>query len=267
MRKFQIGSLVIHDITQDPYSIGYYLHTPISGIDFPAIRLASQDKPAEHGSIVAAQLYGGRAIVLTGKVIGSSVLTYNQNRRNLEAAIRIVKNNYISQPFLCKFTTDDGLDLQFYAFAQTFKLDEQVMQSGNFFLTLFAPDPYFYSQSLTTATIDLSTTPIMVTNNGDANSYPVLTFSNVLHHPIITNTDLSESFKLNVDIASTHAVVVDMAAKTIVFDATTNYNAYYDLANTWLSWLPGVNHLTLATTSGGDTGNVGISFRDAYVGF
>lgn len=266
MRNYTLNTLLIHDITQDQDSLGYGLHTPISGLDFPAIRLGTQDKPAEHGSIVAAQLYGGRPVTLTGIVSGKTLLSYNTNRHAIQAAARIVKNNYISQSFINKFTTDDGLALQFYAWTQRFQLDEQFMQHGNFFLTLFAQDPYLYSQTLKTSSISLGTTPIIVTNAGDANSYPVLTFNGPLHHPTITNTDLSEAFKLNVDIAVGHSVVVDMLAKTIVFDGTTNYAAYFDINNTWLSWIPGDNHISLTTTNGGDTGNVSIAFRDAFVG-
>src|ERR1700719_1644344 len=112
MRNFTINSLLIHDITQDIFTVGYYLHTPISGIDFPSIRLSSYNKPGEHGAIVPNQLYGGRSVTLTGAIVGPSITQYGTNRRALEAAVRIVKNNFISLPLLSTFLTDDGLALQ-----------------------------------------------------------------------------------------------------------------------------------------------------------
>jgi phage-related protein len=262
MQKFTANSLIIHDITQDPVTLGYAIHPGVAGLDFPELRIVKHDKPAEHGSIVSAQLYGGRQVDLTGFVTGNSTFNYYQNRRALEAACRIVKNNYVSQTFLNKLTTDDGLALQFLAYCTKFKCDIETRRKADFLLTLFAPDPNLYSQTLRSSTLGLTTGT--VTNNGNVNTWPILTFNGPLTNPILTNTDLTESFKLNVTLASGHSVVVDTLNKTIILDGTTNANAYFDLTNTWLSWIPGINHLTLSASAG--TGNVGITFRDAYAG-
>jgi hypothetical protein len=262
MRKFTVNSLDIHDITLSLEAVGYAVHQGGSGFDFPEIRLASQDKPLEHGALVSGQLYGGRVVGVTGIVYGTTTLSLNARRRALSAAIRIVKNNYISQQLLCKITSDDGLLLQFYAYAQKFKMDLETRNKAKFLLDLFAPDPYLYAQTAQAVTLGVGSGTI--TNYGDANSWPTLTFNGPLTNPILTNTDLTESFKLNATIGGGDYVTVDTQAKTIVFNGITNYMDKFDIDNTWLSWIPGVNHLTLAVDAGG--GNVGIGFRDAYVG-
>lgn len=264
MRNFTVNSLLIHDITQDIYTVGYYLHTPISGIDFPSIRLSSYNKPGEHGAIVPNQLYGGRSINLTGEIVGPSISTYYTNRRALQAAVRIVKNNFISLPLLCTFQTDDGLNLQTNTFASKMQMDEMYIQHGSFLVTLFAPDPNLYSQTLQTDTLPIGSHTSI--NGGDANTYPVITFVGSLTSPIITNAATGETFKLDVTITGGHSVVVDMLNKTIVLDGVTNYNLYFDSSNTWLSFVPGNNALSLATSSGGDTGHCSVSFRNSFVG-
>lgn len=262
MQSLTLNNLLIHDITQAD-GLGYALHTPITGIDFPTIRLASQDKPGEHGAIVSNQLYGGRQMTLTGIVWASSVSTYNSRRRSLQAAIRIVKNNFISLPLLCKFVTDDGLSLQFLCYASQFQLDEQELNHGNYLMGLFAPDPNFYNQTSTTHTIAVSAT-VTFANNGDANTYPVFTFNGPLTNPIITNTTTGETFKLDETILSSHSVVVDMQNKTIIRDGTINDMAAFDVANTWLSLVPGNNSISLTDSSG--AGNVSGTYRDAWIG-
>lgn len=262
MRKFQIRDTVIHDLTQSLETLGYMVHTPVEGLDFPEIRLASQDKPLEHGSLVSGQLYGGRTVTLTGVVYKTTILSFNTARRNLEAALRIIKNNYISEKALCKFTTDDGLLLQFYAYAKKIRIPVEKVNKANFFIDLFASDPNLYNQTQTDITLGVGSGS--VTNNGDNNTWPTLRFNGPLTNPILTNTTLSEAFKLNVVIGSGDYVIVDMQNKTIVFNGVTNYMDKFDIANIWLSWIPGVNNLTLAASAG--AGNVLISFRDAYVG-
>lgn len=262
MKKFEIGSLKIHDTTQSLETVGYAVHNNIEGLDFPEIRLASQDKPLEHGALVSGQLYGGRAVTLTGVVYGTTVLSFNSKRRALEAAIRIIKNNYISQQLLCKLTSQDGLLLQFYAYARKFRMNIEQLNKADFLLELFAPDPNLYAQTGQNITIGVGSGA--VTNNGDSNSWPIIYFNGPLTNPEITNTTLGESFKLNTTIGGGHLVAVDMQQKTILYDNVTNYMDTFDIDNTWLSWIPGANNLTLAVDAGG--GNMLVSFRDAYVG-
>lgn len=262
MQSFILNTITIHDITASD-DLGFAIHTPVAGIDFPAIRLASQDKPGEHGAIISNQLYGGRSVSLTGIVWADTVSEFNIRRRTFQAQIRIVKNNFISLPILCKFVTDDGLSLQFYAYASSFQMQEEELTHAQWMLTLFAPDPNFYNQSSTSLVISPASSQTF-TNNGDANSYPVFTFTGPLTNPIITNAATGEVFKLDETIGGGHSVVVDMQNKTIVLDGTTNDMAAFDANNTWLSFVPGNNSVSLTVSSGG--GSVTGVFSDAWIG-
>lgn len=265
MINFILNGLTIHDLYNDISNVGYAIHTPVSGLDFPAIRLATQDKPGEHGASVMNQLYAGRLVHLTGLIWFSNIADFDDGRRLLSSAIRIVKNNYISAPLFCKFINDDGLALQFYAYAQAFKMDLELPIKANFMLDLFAPDPNLYNQTPTTDTL-FRFDSHNEDNNGDANSYLLATFTGPLTNPILTNAATSETFKLDYTLGGGDVIVVDMAAKTIVLNGSTNLNSAFDVNNTWLSLVPATNTITLNSDSGGDTGNVLLSWRDAWIG-
>lgn len=286
MRTFTANDLLLHDIAQID-SLGYGIHTPVDGLDFPAIRLSSYDKPGEHGAEVSNQLYGARQVDLTGIVFGDTIVSYNERRRALQAAFRIVRNNYISLPILCKFKNDDGLDLQFYAYLKDkVKMAEEWLNHANWFVTLFAPDPNLYAQLLQTVTLALtgvggSIYPVIYpvtygtggaggsavcTNNGDANTWPIITLSGQLTNPIITDLATNETFLFNGTIASGDTLVIDMQKKTMVLNATTNAMSGFAQTNTWLSFVPGVNTIILTTDDIADDGSLSIAFHDAYIG-
>jgi Siphovirus-type tail component, C-terminal domain len=285
MKKFQIGDLVIHDITQSD-DLGYALHTPVSGLDFPAIRLAQQDKPGEHGSLISNQLYGGRQVDLTGIVWGDDLVTYNLRRRQLQAAIRIIRNNFMSEALLCKFTTDDGLLFQFSPFASKLKMDDELPTHANFMLTLTDPDPNIYDQNLSSVVISPPsgggavypvTYPVLyepstggsgnANNIGDANTYPIFYFNGPLTNPLLLNLATGETFQVNATIPAGHQLVVDMAKKTMVLDGITNWMFSFVQSNTWISFVPGNNVLILTTSDSDDSGVLNIAFRSAFIGY
>src|SRR5689334_18804104 len=109
MKNITLGSLTIHNTAA---SIDYAVMDH-SGFDSPDIRLANYLRPGEHGAVVSNQLYGGRTIILQGRIAGSSMAAYQQNRRSLQNTLRIIKDaSAVSQPVLLKFQTTDDLTLQ-----------------------------------------------------------------------------------------------------------------------------------------------------------
>src|SRR5215210_3723860 len=109
MKNIHIGSLQIHSTTAE---LGYQVNTH-DGFDSPDIRLSMYNRPGEHGSVVTNQLYGGRTVIIEGRIAGSSTTEYQERRRELQNALRIVKDvNAVSQSILLKFQTTDNLLLQ-----------------------------------------------------------------------------------------------------------------------------------------------------------
>ncbi len=261
MKVYYVNSLKIHDISTSD-SLGYALHTPVDGIDMPTLRVGQQERPLQYGTQVPAQLYGGRSVTLNGIVWGASVSDHYGRRRGLEAAVSIIRSNYNAVGLLHKFTTDDNLDLQFVAFLQTFSLPDLYLNHSDFTSTFLAEDPRLYSQ--TQHSHDVALGSDSVSNAGSMITPPLLEFIGPLTNPRLTQTDLSQVFKIDTTIASGHSVIVDIAANTMVLDGSTNYNQYFDGGNIWWQLLAGTNHLNLSADSG--SGKCNVKWRDAYSG-
>lgn len=233
------------------------------------------------------QLYGGRTITLEGRIGGTSVQDYQQRRRALQDVLRIIKDsNAVSQPILLRFQTTDDLLLQTHVYAsKKLEFKERSPRFSEFYLELYAADYNFYEQSAQVTTVTpptgggvtypviypVSYAPktggtITITNAGDSNTFPVITFNGVLTTPYINNTTTGEVFKVNVSLGSADVLVCDMANKTMVLNGTTNALQYFDTTNVWLSLVPGPNIITLGSSLSNDNGNATLSFRSAYIG-
>lgn len=284
MQNIYINSLQIHSNTTD---IGYVVYNPDTGMDFPEVRLTKYFKPGDHGAVVANQLYGGRPIQLNGRISGNTIAQFESNRRALEAALAIVKDaNAVSQSLLLKFLTMDNLSLQAQIYVNNPpQLVRQSLNHALFYLDLYAPDPNFYDQSQQSFTLNIPSgggvaIPVIfpmvlaaktggsvtINNSGDAYSPPVLTITGPLTSPYIANLTTGNVFKVNLTLASSDILVVDMAAKTMVLNGNTNALQYWDSGNTWWKLAPGNNLVTLGSSLSADTGNVQVAFRNAYLG-
>src|SRR5215212_1575130 len=245
MKNISIGSIQIHSNTTD---VGYVVNSH-DGFDAPEVRLSMYNRPGEHGSVVTNQLYGGRTITLEGRIAASSTTLYQQRRRDLQNALRIIKDaSAVSQPILLKFQTTDDLLLQTYIYAsKKLQFKERSPIFSEYYLELFAADYNFYDQSLQTTTLTPPTGggvtypviypvtyaaktggSVTVNNAGDSNTFPVVTFNGPLTSPYINNTTTGEVFKVNRTLAAGETLVVDMQNKTMVLNATTNALQYFD---------------------------------------
>jgi Phage tail protein len=284
MKTIYLGSLQVHSNSDN--TIGYVVYNH-SGFDSPDVRLSQYNRPGEHGAVVTNQLYGGRTITLEGRIAAASTALYQQRRRDLQNALRIIKDaNAVSQPILLKFQTLDDLLLQTYIYAATkLEFKERTPVFSEYYLELFASDYNFYDQSAQTSTLTPPsgggvTYPIIypvtygastggsvtVSNAGTSNTFPNVTFNGPLTSPYINNTTTGETFQINRTLVSGESIVVDMQNKTMVLNGSTNALQYFVSTNTWLSLIPGDNLVNLGSSLSSDTGNVSISFRSAYIG-
>jgi hypothetical protein len=284
MQYIYLGSLQIHSNTQDN---GFVVYNPDEGFDFPDVRNNNFNKPGEHGAVVSNQLYGGRTIILTGRVSGTTIALHEQNRRALQAALGIKKdNNAASLPILCKVLTMDGLALQTYIYANKKPdIKRKSPIASSFLIELFAPDYPLFDQSQQAYTINIPsgggvTVPVTfpmtlaaksggsvtATNSGDADSYPIVTFNGPLTSPYINNVTTGEVFKVNYTLAIGDILVCDMANKTMILNGITNALPYWDSGNSWMKIIPGANLLTLGSSLSADAGNTQVAFRNAYLG-
>lgn len=284
MQTITLNGLQIHSNTQN---IGFEVEMPISGLEYPGLRISPYVRPGEHGAIVPNEFYDGRTIQMTGRIYHPTIATFLQYRRNLQNAMRLIQNSLnIAQPLLLQFTTLDGLNLQTYVYpASPPQFIDRSLNHCKFILQFFAPDPNLYDQSTQQISISIPsgggvTYPVIypvtyaaktggqatIVNVGDGDTFPVVTFVGPLTSPYIVNQTTGAVFKVNVTLGVGDVLVVDMANKTIVLNGTTNGMQYFDINNTWLSLQPGNNVITIGSALSADTGQAKFSYQNAYIG-
>lgn len=284
MQSIFLNGLQIHSNNQE---IGFVVNIPLKGLEFPGVRLNPYQKPGEHGAVVPNAFYDGRTIELTGRIYHPVIATYLQYRRALSNTMRLVQNSLnIAQPLVLQLNTMDGLSLQANVYpSQPLQLIEKSLNHCDFIIDLFAPDPNLYDQSSQRATISVptgggATYPVIypvtyaaksggsliVTNAGDSDTFPLITFNGPLTAPLIINQTTGASFQVNVTLLAGDVLVIDMANKTMVLNGSTNAMQYFVVTNTWMSLQPGSNLIKLSSGISADSGNARFDYFNAYIG-
>ena len=141
MKNFYIDTLQVHDYQQ---SLGYFIETPVKGLDMPGLRFSSIPRAGEHGALMANQLYDARLITLNGRIYGNTVSEYNLRRRALLNAVRVMKDaNTFPVAKTLYFTTMDDLSLQVQAYLYGKpEIPMTNVLSGNFQISFYCPEFY-----------------------------------------------------------------------------------------------------------------------------
>jgi hypothetical protein len=282
MKSIYLNSFQIHSNSEN---LGFVVHT-ITGLEYPLLRPSHYDKPGESGAIVPNLLYGGRMITVTGTVFAETATLFLQRRRDLQNALSLIRDSYsVPVPITFKFTTFDDLALQVDCHLEDFAMKSENMNSQEFMIQFFAPNPELLSQNLATMPV-LRGTPggviypviypviyapsagntVTITNNGTLQSWPIVYLNGPLTNPIIQNDTLGRFIRLDVTLPALSQIVINMQSRTIIRDAATNIiGAKTDQSRFW--WLEkGTNVIKLITNSNSDLGNAQVQYRDAYVG-
>lgn len=285
MQNFFIGSLQIlgAGVTN------YLLQVPVDGLESADYRVTTYDKPGEDGAQVSAAFYSSRTITLPGLVRGDTPTLYEQNRKALSTACSINRDSN-NHPILTKLSFISLAGNSYYVNVQFNKpqFGWRDVTWTKFQLTCIAPDPRIYTtQPVDSGAVTLPTpgggflvpalVPIVaggsigggtiLTNFGNEQSHPVITFTGPLTNPLIYNQTTGLGFQLNYSIPFGGTVVVDMYYQSVVYNNSSNFIAYRDQNNNnWLTCIPGPNNFVLTTASSADTGNVDIKFNPAWAG-
>lgn len=284
MRKLFIEALQIHD-SEGPVN-GYWLQT-MEGFDAPEYRISEYDKPGEDGMEVTAGLYGGRPIVLEGKVKGEDPTEYLANRRALISACAIKRDSYAYPiPTRISFETLDGRQFFLDGFFRRPAFTEEMIIHCKFLLQFTAKRSYIYDPAIVNsgnitvrvsggvtlpATLPMTLSPssggsATVNNPGNAPSLPTIRLYGPLSNPAIGNATAGITLQLDYIIPSGSYVDIDMAEKTILLNGSSTLLSTKTGTSDWFPILPGVNNLTLENDTTSDTGYATVTFNPAYLG-
>ena len=275
--KVQINTLVIDDGIR-----GIMLQTPIEGLEIPPIRTSSGDLSGADGGYVSGQNYGIREIVVNGVAGDFDYSSYAQLRAEMASKLPI------RQVLPMTVTTDDSNEYYTEVYLIDFKMDVTPLNSGEFQITLMAPDPYFYLTNpynndgwveveinkssgggyptpyVLPVEWEAGTTPAIVNNPTNNVINPVIVLEDAWTNPKITNTTTGEYVQVNVSMSQGDELVIDLQRRTIVLNGGSILANFANGSSWW--WLvQGNNTIEIESDSGND-GTIGtLKYRIPYL--
>lgn len=262
---------------------GNFIITGVTGLGAADIRTSSFLFSGRPGGMVTDQLLGFRNISVTGK-IGSMTDTRLQHQLDRQALMDALPIGTTFPVYITNFA------------GSTYRIDCNLIDlkveynrrghMSDFLIQLTAGDPYFYStdggdeQSANIARVveggyvtpyvlpvvwEAGGSPTIVTNNGDANYYPVVTLLDEALNPVITNLATGESFGLNLSMLDGDEVIIDMYNRTVTLNGADILGNKTD-DSVWWALLPGDNPLMLETDTSDDPITATITWRNGVRG-
>lgn len=105
---------------------------------------------------------------------------------------------------------------------------------------------------------------VTLVNDGNVDTYPVISLSGVLTNPLIRNTTTGDVFQLTYTTDADDTVEIDMEARTVVLNGSTNLITAVVTGSDWWALRKGSNVINLATGSTSDNGTMAINYRHAW---
>ena len=270
-------------LSADPNG-GNFIITSVSGLGAADIRTSSFLYSGRSGGSITNQLYGFREISVTGK-IGKVAGTRQQHRLDRSSMLSAAPIDVLIPVYITVFS------------GETYRVDCRVTDlkleyltggyMSEFLLQLTAPDPLFYSTDggdVQTAIVnrtldnggyvtpyvlpvvwDQGGAPTIVTNNGNAIVYPVITIHNTAHDPVTTNQASGEQYAMSIKTVDGDELAIDMANRTVKLngsDVIGNMGA----GSTWWGLLVGDNSIKYDTDTALDNGYAEIEWRNGVTG-
>jgi hypothetical protein len=271
------------DSNQIPATNAVFL-TKFSGFGSPPSRANRIDKAQRHGQLDFTQFYSGRPLGLEGVVVGATPAAAWAQLDTLKgwlslgtAHTLIFTRTGFAVAEQCAITVEE--------FLCEVDIPQRVIPWQ---VTLVAADPRFYSAALKSGNYDptlsstgggaalpvvfpivfstSTVTELILTNNGNFKSPPILTIKGPIVNPIIDNDTTGESITLAATLGSSDVVVIDVNARTVKLNGASRADLLQAQSTTWWEMIPGDNKLRLRGT-GALTGITLLTaqFRDARI--
>lgn len=243
-----------------------YVIRDATGFGSGGVDVVKWNRPGFHGVKIPRSFWRERIIRLVIGVRADTSATYEEKRRDLQAALDLPRDGLTT----FKFITQGGLalqcDVQLNAPIQA-PLRAGEVTIGEFRIELIAEDPLFYAQSESSEDITFVSGSGVVNPGGNAPVYPVIRIYGNVTDPVITNTTLGRTVSFSgLTIGANEWVDVDMFNETAVNQDGDSVFDTIDSDDFW--WLAeGNNTITISATIGG-SGNrkITITFRAGYIG-
>lgn len=274
-------------IFNDPNDVDYVgVLTDATGFDSPEIREAAEDLVQMDGGIHGDFFYGRRPLTMEGMILNpASAMDRNVRMNKLTKACRALR-----QDATISWTLDGG-----YKQFVKVRLQNGPRYAGQwqktFQVGMVAEDPRIYSDTLYARTVaaggvaeitDRSydkrydygygagqiTGQLVLANNGNALSWPVITVFGPGVNPTVTNATTGESIKVIYTLGASEYLVIDtnpLFRGVLLNNQASRYSAIDFLNTEWWGLAPGLNDTRLTFSSFSTGAAMTISYRDAWL--
>lgn len=253
-----IDGTQIHDIS-GAAAVGSYALTSFNGLGTPTPRTNRPARARRHGLYELTTYYDGRAITLEGRVKESAFAAFwaavdeLKQQFALNGLVHVLKWKRQGEEFLFRSSVSVANELEMNI------VGGRTTPQMNWSVDLIAYDPRIYKDLLEDFTFSSTAN---VTNDGNFNTMPVITFNSPGTNPGLRNDALSAENEINFDYGGGgSALVVDMLRREVHLDGASRPDLI-DLPNTsFWSLVTGTNHLTKI----GGASSIKIEWRAAWV--
>ena len=263
-------TLSAYQVSFNSFTVGAgtpYVVESIDGLmSLPPLRVQDENRGYIDGSYSGRDFYDGRVVTLTILTIGDSNHSAQYYYRQLQAAWVPQQLGYPSALGLFQFQMDAAATpMRMYGRVrsnETLVDPEYTYGYIQSTFTLYFPDPRYYNETASTATVGSGATAI--TNNGWAYTCPTITIASpsssftITYYVSGTSTGTMGFSNVNTGASMT----IDLLQRTIVqgIAATPSRNTF--TSGDWISIQP---YALGATTLSLSSGSMSVTWRDAYI--
>lgn len=249
---FHYGGLTFNDKN----NLDYYRINRIDGLSDPDVRDQRELNPSRHGETALTSLYGGRTVVLTGRIEASNL----QKMRDMVMALKIAFADLVESPLAVITGQGYARDHQINCRKiQALQITEEQINfrfSRDFMVTLRASDPRIFSRERKTTTTTFAgasadgTQVMTVTNTGTFQTPPLIVMRGPMTSPEIgiTSWEGGAPIRFNSTLAEGQERWIDIAKRTIQDEFGDARFADFVLGSSWPELPSGVNPITFKAT-------------------
>lgn len=258
--------------------------TAIRNAALPQVVYTTTKRGGFHGNKLIRPTFASYKFVMEWTIIGSNFSDLAAKRRAFIGVLGLIHSTG-SQTL--QIITDDGktlqIDIKAFDVSADITADDGVASAV--ITTFEAEYPFLQSSIATLQDFNLfngggfaipfgipfsmaanQSTNMNLTNNGNYQAYPILTFVGPLTNPGFKNDTTSDNFTISQTLAdNSHSIVVDTYYRTVILQPSGNNGRQY-FSGTFLTIPTGANSYKLTSSNSGDTGKVTVSFRDTFLG-
>lgn len=278
--QFQFGSFVFGG-AGSPFQV-----IDIDGLEsLPELRTQDDNRGYNDGMFSGRDFYGGRYVTFTIHTFAGNGNSAQQNHNLLQAALNPQQSGTTQMNFLLS-QYDSEMLLNARVRSRKTAIDPEYTYGFiRSQVSMFCPDPRYYTATATTAVMTASTvlgrtynrvynllygggsltSAVTISNTGWATTYPTITITGPVTNPTIGNLTTQQYITVNLSMSNTDTLVIDLYNKLVTLNGSTARNLLAGNSQ-WFGAAPGNSsfyftgqNILVGTTS------ASVTYRSAFI--